>query len=82
MSKQVNDIQQAFTAGSGIASGDMIALAMVTIIGCLLVMVISVLNKRLSQFRRDEDAYEVLKVTAMVFLTFLLVLTITQFVTL
>lgn len=80
MSNQVSSIKQAFTHGSGIADSDMITLGMLTILGLLFVIALSVILKRLSMFRKDQDAFEILKAILSVFLTTVVVLVITKFV--
>ncbi|MDP8051508.1 hypothetical protein QJU23_03585 [Pasteurella atlantica] len=79
MSK-VESIKQSFALGSGIQSTEMITALMVIILGILLVMAISVIYKSLLQFRKNENAQDILKLTLIVFLTILLVLVITHFV--
>lgn len=80
MSKQVSSIKQAFTHGSGIADKDMVTLGMTIILGLLFVIAISVMMKRLAMFRKDQDAFDVLKATMIVIATLISVLVITQFV--
>lgn len=77
---KVNSIKQAFTAGSGINSTALIAVLMVTIFGVVFVMALSVIFKRLNQFRKDENADEVIKTTMIVFLTIIVVVIVTHFV--
>lgn len=76
----VNSIKQAFTLGSGISDSDMTTLGMITLLGLLFVIVLSVILKRLVMFKKDQDAFEVLKVTLSVFLTVVVVLVISKFV--
>lgn len=76
----VNSIKQAFTHGSGISDSDMTTLGMITLLGLLFVIVLSVIFKRLVMFKKDQDAFEVLKVTLSVFLTVVVVLVISKFV--
>lgn len=77
---KVNSIKQAFTAGSGINSTALIAVLMVAIFGVVFVMALSVIFKRLNQFRKDENADEVIKTTMIVFLTIIVVIIVTHFV--
>ncbi len=77
---KVNSIKQAFTAGSGINSTALIAVLMVAILGLVFVMALSVIFKRLNQFRKDDNAEDVLKTTMIVFLTIIVVIVITKFV--
>lgn len=76
----VNSIKQAFTHGSGISDSDMTSLGLLTILGLLFVIALSLLFKRLVMFKKDQDAFEVLKITLSIFLTVVVVLVITRFV--
>lgn len=71
-SPSVSSIKTAFAGGSGLQPGQMITVAVVAVVLLLLIFGMSVLFKKLSMFQKDNDANDLIKVTLILFLVFII----------